>query len=75
MRYNSQSSTPPALQDLESSPPSISFARNGTHLGMAFTLDEEKVKGRVFFPHVTTKNVVVKMNFCEVRNGTIFVIP
>jgi heterogeneous nuclear ribonucleoprotein U-like protein 1 len=53
------------LLDMESSPPSISFARNGNHLGMAFTLDEEKVKGRVFFPHVTTKNVVVKLNFTE----------
>ena len=56
------------LQDLESSPPSISFACNGNHLGMAFTLDEDKVKGQTFFPHVTTKNVVVTLNFKEVRN-------
>ena len=54
-------------QDLESSPPSISFARNGNHLGIAFTLDENKVKGQCFFPHISVKNVMVRMNFCEVR--------
>ena len=58
---------PPPTQDLESSPPSISFARNGNHLGIAFTLEEDKVKGQCFFPHISVKNVMVRMNFCEVR--------
>lgn len=54
------------LQDLESDPATLSFTKNGTDLGTAFTLDEG-VQGQALFPHIATKNVVVTVNFTEVQ--------
>ena len=54
-----------SLQDFESSPATLSFTKNGTDLGTAFTLDDG-VQGQALFPHIATKNVVVTVKFSEV---------
>lgn len=53
-------------QDLESTPGTISFSKNGSYFGTAFVLDED-VQGKVLYPHVATKNVVISLNFKMVR--------
>lgn len=61
-----------AMQDLESSPATASFSKNGTSLGTANTL-EESLSNKTFFPCITTKNVSFSVNFgaesawCEVE--------
>lgn len=47
--------------DLESSPHTISYAKNGKHLGVAFSFDG--LEESVLFPHVLLKNVEVSVNF------------
>ena len=49
-------------QDLESSPKTVSFAKNGSFFGTAYELDES-LKDQALFPHIATKNVVVSVNF------------
>ena len=53
-------------QDLESSPATISFSKNGNYFGTAFVLDKD-VRGKAIFPHVSTKNVEISLNFNTVR--------
>lgn len=53
-------------QDLESSPATISFSKNGSYFGTAFVLDKD-VRGKAIFPHVSTKNVEISLNFNTVR--------
>ena len=53
-------------QDLESSPATISFSKNGNYFGTAFILDKD-VRGKAIFPHVSTKNVEISLNFNTVR--------
>eukprot|EP00731_Ephydatia_muelleri_P022197 Em0014g788a len=50
--------------DLESSPGVISFSKNGTHFGTAFTLPHG-LSGVTMYPIVYTKNVLVSVNFNE----------
>ena len=49
------------MQDLTSDPKSVSFSRNGEELKEAFTISDSTE--RLYFPHVTTKNVCVSFNF------------
>ena len=67
MEIDSILQTPPPpfslpIQDLESTPKTISFAKNGTHFGTAFELDSS-LKDRPLYPHVATKNVQISVNF------------
>lgn len=41
----------------------ISFSKNGQHLGTAFTLEDEELKDKAVFPHVSTKNVRMSLKF------------
>ena len=50
------------MQDLESSPKTISFAKNGTFYDSAYEITEE-LKDKALFPHVATKNVQISVNF------------
>lgn len=47
---------------MESSPKTISFAKNGTMFGTAFELDSN-IKDKPLYPHVATKNVQISVNF------------
>ena len=50
------------FQDLESTPKTVSFAKNGTFFGTAYELDDN-LNEQALFPHVATKNVQVSVNF------------
>lgn len=41
----------------------LSFALNGTCLGVAFTVGKESLADRAMFPHVLTKNCALECNF------------
>ena len=47
--------------DMESSPRTVSYSKNGQHLGTAFSISESS--DSVLFPHVYLKNVRVSVNF------------
>lgn len=50
------------IQDLESSPATASYSKNGSSLGTAHTL-EGLSSDFAFFPCVSTKNVAFSVNF------------
>ncbi|CAG5120581.1 unnamed protein product [Candidula unifasciata] len=54
-----------AMLDLESRPPTISYMKNGTWLGVAAPLHGIQVgsKEKALFPHVLSKNCRFKVNF------------
>jgi len=55
--------------DLEQS--TISFSKNGVWFGVAFTLPDA-LKGKPLFPHLTLKNMKVKINFgAKVANSPV----
>ena len=66
--HPSPSSPPSPRQDLDSSPSTISFSKNGAMLGTAFVLDDG-VKGKALFPHIATKNMLVSLNFSSVSSA------
>ncbi len=49
-------------KDLESTPKTISFAKNGTFFGTAYELGTE-LRNEALFPHIATKNVEFTVNF------------
>lgn len=49
-------------QDLHSEEQNIAFSKNGKHFGKCFVLSPD-FRGKVLFPHITTKNVRVTVNF------------
>ena len=53
----------PPVQDFEGELKSISFSRNGSAFGSAFVLSDESITERGLFPHVSTKNMRVTLNF------------
>lgn len=48
--------------DFESEEKTISYTKNGEDLGTAFTLSEEDLQDKVFFPHVVLKNTECQIN-------------
>ena len=50
------------MQDFESEPCTVSFAKNGTMFETAYEL-ETGLKGKALYPHVSTKNVRFSVNF------------
>ncbi|XP_050048509.1 heterogeneous nuclear ribonucleoprotein U-like protein 1 isoform X2 [Dermacentor andersoni] len=52
-----------AMADMDSDPVLLSFAKNGRHLGTAFEVSKETLKGRALFPHVLAKNCAFQCNF------------
>lgn len=52
-----------AMADMDSDPVQLSFAKNGRHLGTAFEISKETLKGRPLFPHVLAKNCAFQCNF------------
>ncbi|KAK3091275.1 hypothetical protein FSP39_018519 [Pinctada imbricata] len=52
-----------ALLDLDSKPPTISYTKNGTWLGIAHSLHGFPVGEKALFPHILTKNIRFKANF------------
>ncbi|XP_077531468.1 uncharacterized protein LOC144143551 isoform X1 [Haemaphysalis longicornis] len=51
------------MADLDSDPVQLSFAKNGRHLGTAFEIPKDVLKGRALFPHVLSKNCAFECNF------------
>ena len=51
------------LQDCESSPISISFAKNGEHLGECFSIEPAELGDGALIPHILTKNTEFEINF------------
>lgn len=41
----------------------ISYALNGASLGVAFTVEKEKLGDDALFPHVMVRNTTIEMNF------------
>ncbi|KAI8776786.1 heterogeneous nuclear ribonucleoprotein U protein 1 [Biomphalaria glabrata] len=52
-----------ALLDLDSSPGTIAFMKNGLHLGTAYTLSKSGKEVKALFPHVSCKNAKFEVNF------------
>lgn len=52
-----------AMADMDSDPVQLSYAKNGRHLGTAFEISKETLKGRALFPHVLAKNCAFQCNF------------
>lgn len=48
--------------DLDATPRTILFTKNGNYLGVAFRLGPES-NGQTFFPHITVKNMRLAINF------------
>lgn len=53
--------------DFEMSPPTISYAKNGDDLGIAFEVDEKILEKESFFPHILSKNCEFEVNFGELE--------
>ncbi|XP_011674976.2 heterogeneous nuclear ribonucleoprotein U isoform X3 [Strongylocentrotus purpuratus] len=51
-----------AYVDFEGEKPTISYTKNGTDLGVAFTIEED-LNGQALFPHFMVKNISVEVNF------------
>ncbi|XP_078284341.1 heterogeneous nuclear ribonucleoprotein U-like protein 2 [Rhinoraja longicauda] len=52
----------------------LSFALNGTCLGVAFTVSKESLADRALFPHVLTKNCALECNFGQ-KEEPLFPVP
>lgn len=41
----------------------ISFAKNGQYMGVAYIIDRSELKDEALFPHILTKNIAFEVNF------------
>ena len=51
------------MQDMESDPVVMSYAKNGEDLGTCFSVEKEKLGEQALFPHLMTKNTEFECNF------------
>ncbi|UYV64342.1 HNRNPU, partial [Cordylochernes scorpioides] len=48
---------------MDSDPVEISFAKNGMHQGIAYTIPKEELAGEALYPHILSKNMFMEINF------------
>ena len=48
---------------MDSTPGSISFAKNGKDLGECFQVERSGLEDKALFPHILTKNTSFEVNF------------
>lgn len=53
--------------DLDANPGVVLYSKNGKYLGVAFHLDHS-ANGQTFFPHVTVKNMRLRINFGQLQS-------
>ena len=48
----------------------ISYAKNGESIGEAFSFPKSQLGGKALFPHISSRNVKVELNFGKNKDGT-----
>ena len=57
---------------MDSTPGSISYAKNGKDLGECFQVERSGLEDKALFPHILTKNTSFEVNFGGQVSGTYF---
>ncbi|XP_040571652.1 uncharacterized protein [Lepeophtheirus salmonis] len=61
--------------DLDCDPVNIGYTLNGEFLGIAFSIQQSQLSGRALFPHICSKNQEFTVNFGQLTDPLMAIIP